>query len=154
MAILLEPNKKEPKELFDYHIEDVDLGYEREKMFIRHFIKLNAFPDYETATKIILEDEQIACEMYAEYGELNHRLMLEAYENFDDEDKLRKIGVIINRRGDHRTMAMNSYALNRVCNYIIQQSDIKYSYYERQLVSSINRHYLNYAWDCVGTWRC
>ena len=31
MAILLEPNKKEPKELFDYHIEDVDLGYERER---------------------------------------------------------------------------------------------------------------------------
>ena len=136
-----------PKELFDYRTGD------GEQMFIKHFTKLNDFPDYETATKIILDDKQIPMDMYAEYGELNHRLMLEAYGNFDNKDKLNKIGELIDRRGGHQAMAMNYYTLNRICIYLLKQSDIKYSDYECLLVSNINRTYLSSAWDGVGTWR-
>ena len=137
---------EQPKELFNYHVDDVDLGCEREAQFIRHFIKNNNYPDYETARKIILNDKKIPGEMIVEYGELNHRFMKEAYENFEDTDRLKKIGDIIHKRGGTQALIMNSFAVNRVCNYLIQQSPVKYSQYEKGLVSFINKNYLLTSW--------
>ena len=143
----------EPKNMFDYITDDEDLGCEREEQFITHFIQKNEFPDYKTCQNLLLKDKQIGVEMWSEFGEINHRLLKEAYENFKDETKLKNIGSIINRMGGMTALQMNCYALNRICNYLLQTSETKYSHYENVLISYINKHYLSVAWDGVGDWK-
>ena len=55
-----------------------------------NFIKENPYPDYNFIEYDLLLKQKQSLEQYAEYGEINHDLMKEIYENIFDKDLIKK----------------------------------------------------------------
>ena len=78
-------------------VSEEELKRDREK--ITNFIKENPYPDYKFIEYDLLLKQEQSLEQYAEYGEINHDLMKEIYENIFDKDLIKQHGERIHHRG-------------------------------------------------------
>ena len=86
-----------------------------------NFIKENPYPDYNFIESDLLLKQKQSLEQYAEYGEINHDLMKEIYENILDKDLIKKHGERIHHRGGMTALQQNYYTLLSVLGYLIDQ---------------------------------
>ena len=71
-------------------------------------------------TYILLKQKQ-SLEQCAEYGEINHDLMKEIYENIFDKDLIKKHGERIHHRGGMTALQQDYYTPLSVLGYLIDQ---------------------------------
>ena len=71
-------------------VSEEELKRDRERLM--NFIKENPYPDYNFIEYDLLLKQKQSLEQYAEYGEINHDLMKEIYENIFDKDLIKKHG--------------------------------------------------------------
>ena len=70
-------------------VSEEELKRDRERLM--NFIKKKTYPDYNFIEYDLLLKQKQSLEQYAEYGEINHDLMEEIYENIlFDKDLIKK----------------------------------------------------------------
>ena len=100
-------------------VSEEELKRDRERLM--NFIKENPYPDYNFVEYDLLLKQKQSLEQYAEYGEINHDLMKEIYENIFDKDLIKKHGERIHHRGGMTALQQNYYTLLSVLGYLIDQ---------------------------------
>ena len=66
-------------------VSEEELKRDRERLL--NFIKENPYPDYKFIEYDLLLKQKQSLEQYAEYGEINHDLTKEIYENIKNLSK-------------------------------------------------------------------
>ena len=101
-------------------VSEEELKRDRERLM--NFIKKKTYPDYNFIEYDLLLKQKQSLEQYAEYGEINHDLMEEIYENIlFDKDLIKKHGERIHHRGGMTALQQNYYTLLSVLGYLIDQ---------------------------------
>ena len=100
-------------------VSEEELKRDREKFM--NFIKDFFYPNYKFIEYDLLLKQKQSLEQYAEYGEINHDLMKEIYENIFDKDLIKKHGERIHHRGGMTALQQNYYTLLSVLGYLIDQ---------------------------------
>ena len=100
-------------------VSEEELKRDREKFM--NFIKEIFYPNYKFIEYDLLLKQKQSLEQYAEYGEINHDLMKEIYENIFDKDLIKKHGERIHHRGGMTALQQNYYTLLSVLGYLIDQ---------------------------------
>ena len=83
-------------------VSEEELQRDRERLL--NFIKENPYPDYKFVSNDLLLNQEKSLDQYAEYGEINHDLLKEIYENIFDKQLVRKHGEMIHKRGGMRAL--------------------------------------------------
>ena len=94
-------------------VSEEELKRDRERLM--NFIKENPYPDYNFIEYDLLLKQKQSLEQYAEYGEINHDLMKEIYENIFDKDLIKKHGERIHHRGGMTALQQNYYIYIHYC---------------------------------------
>ena len=100
-------------------VSEEELKRDRERLM--NFIKENPYPDYKFIKYDLLLKQEQSLEQYAEYGEINHDLMKEIYENIFDKDLIKKHGERIHHRGGITALQQNYYTLLTVLKHLVDQ---------------------------------
>ena len=133
-------------------IGQTDKELEKQKDKLRKFIIKNPYPKYGEVIEIINNgNHAMYLDMFAEYGQENHKWIKEIYENVLDKDIVKRNGELINERGEKTAMVWNYYSLLTVVVHFLKKQNMKdedaifIHYNFKSLVSSY--------WHGVGDWR-
>ena len=90
-------------------VSEEELKRDRERLM--HFIKENPYPDYRFIDYDLILKQKQSLEQYAEYGEINHDLMKEIYENIFDKDLIKNTvrGYITEEETQHYNQTIIHY---------------------------------------------
>lgn len=116
---------------------------EREDKLIHDFIHEFPLPLYNECIKIIksFTTDDLAIDIYSEFGEMNHRIINGMLEHFNDEEYIKTSSKLIMGRGDKRTLIMNMYFINRYVYYVIKNSGLTFSRHEQIILLSLNKRF-------------
>ena len=93
---------------------------ERDRNKLRQFISKNPYPKYGEVITIIKGNQDMYMNMYAEYGQENHTLIKEIYENVLDKELVKRNGELM-ERGDETAMVWNYYLLLTVVAHFLKK---------------------------------
>ena len=94
---------------------------ERDRNKLRNFISKNPYPKYREVITIIKGNQDMYMNMYAEYGQENHTLIKEIYENVLDKELVKRNGELM-ERGDETAMVWNYYLLLTVVAHFLKKN--------------------------------
>ena len=119
------------------------------------------FPSYDTCSSILSDEVWLL----SEYGESNHELMKEMYDNgFVDKDLIRSNGKAILALGGKDALWANAYGLNRIMRHLAATSmqtflntyhvsdptrESDRGYYLSMVLCSINKTHLEPVWEAL-----
>ena len=134
-------------------VSEEELNRDRERLI--NFIKENPYPNFKFIEYHLILEQKQSSEQNAEYGEINHDLMKEIYENIFDHDLIRKHGERIHHRGGKTALQQNYYTLLSVLGYLIDQRGL-----DRDTIILVFyniKTIVSQCWDGIGsgdeTWR-
>jgi Tol biopolymer transport system component len=79
---------------------------------VNEYVLNNKYPSYDEITKLLLENKRL--DLFSEYGEYNHELCKEIYENINDEKIVVKNGKLIYKRGGFTALQANFYIISSI----------------------------------------
>ena len=94
---------------------------ERDRNKLRNFISKNPYPKYREVITIIKGNQDMYMNMYAEYGQENHTLIKEIYENVLDKELVKRNGELM-ERGDETAMVWNYFLLLTVVAHFLKKT--------------------------------
>ena len=120
---------------------------EEEMKYTNDFLATNKYPKFKVVNKIIGDDIM----MMAEYGEFNHEMLNEIWNNFSDKDLIKRLGHKINNRGGFQAMEQNYYALLAVLRKMLKESKLDNEY--KMVIWGCVKIEVSSNWNGVGNWR-
>ena len=120
---------------------DSDEDLIQENLMIEKYVNDNPYPSYKMMCERLRNNNAI--ELYAEYGEENHKLLKICYDNITNKKICKSAGQKIYNRGGHESMAKNYYTLKLFSPFAESSNTTIRSY----------GGMLNHWWDGVGTWQ-
>ena len=124
---------------------------ERDRNKLRNFISKNPYPKYGEVITIIKGNQDMYMNMYAEYGQENHTLIKEIYENVLDKELVKRNGELIRERGDETAMVWNYYSLLTVVAHFLKKGNMND---EDNIFIHYNfKNLVSCYWNGVGEWK-
>lgn len=74
---------------------------------VNQMLKKKSYPSMEKLEKTILQNIHI----FSEYGDFNHVICKQIYENIEDKNKVIELGKMIYQRGGIQALRMNYYVI-------------------------------------------
>jgi len=121
-----------------------------EKLAVEKFTKRNKYPTFQDMLIMLSKPEDV--HVYAEYGELNHEWMKKIWDDIHNEEKIKVVGKLINKRGGFQAMTQNHAALIKVVQHFLKQdklNDIDAMTIQYNIYKGVER-----AWHGIGEWLC
>ena len=123
---------------------------ERDRNKLRNFISKNPYPKYGEVITIIKGNQDMYMNMHAEYGQENHTLIKEIYENVLDKELVKRNGELM-ERGDETAMVWNYYLLLTVVAHFLKKTNMKDE--DKIFIHYNFKSLVSCYWNCVGDWK-
>ena len=123
---------------------------ERDRNKLRNFISKNPYPKYGEVITIIKGNQDMYMNMHAEYGQENHTLIKEIYENVLDKELVKRNGELM-ERGDETAMVWNYYLLLTVVAHFLKKTNMKDE--DKIFIHYNFKNLVSCYWNGVGEWK-
>ena len=136
---------------------------DKAKKIVKKFIQNNTYPEYNDIVKMLTkkfneyresDDKEFAIHylnLFSEYGQPNHELMKEIYENIMNKKIIRTNGEKIYNRGGALVMQSNYYTIIEILKDMFEDKDMKHD--ERIEILYPIKEQISECWHGVGEWR-